>query len=239
MNCLAFEDRLDEYLEGALADNAHAAAAAHLRSCDHCRRYLARVEALRVAVRNFPVPAPRPGFFEHALARAQGRDASRRTGWAYAAGAALAASLALWIGFGRLPDLLHAPAAKPIGVIIALHQTRTVQLAFNAEHDLRQATLTITLPEGVELQGFPGQRRVSWQTNIARGANVLSLPLVAVARSNGALLARLAHDGRSTELNVPLHVNDPVPAHTSALPMTRASINQCEPDFKELANAEV
>lgn len=238
MSCNVFENCLDEYLEGALADNAYAAAAAHLQSCDDCRRALARVEALRAAVRNFTVPAPRPGFLEHALARAQAHDVSRRTRWtAYAAGAALAASLVLWIGFGWWPGQLHAPATKPIGVTIALHQTRTVQLAFNAEHELPQATLTITLPAGVELQGFPGQHRVSWQTNIARGANVLSLPLIAVGRSNGALLAHLEHGGRSTELRVPLHVSDPV--RTSALPLTRVSSNQCELGRKEVANANV
>ena len=219
MNCQAFENHLDEYLEGVLANAAYNAAAAHLQRCSGCQQRLAQMQALRAALRTLPAPGPRSGFFEDALARAQGARVARRTGWTYIAGAALAASLALWIGAGQLPTLLREPATKPIGVTIALHETRTVQLSFNAERDLPQATLSITLPEGVELQGFPGQHQVSWQTSIARGANVLSLPLTAVSATGGTLLARLEHGDRSTQLTVPLHVSDA--PRTSALPACR------------------
>lgn len=215
MNCRTFQDQLDQYLEGALAGADHDAAAGHLHHCLTCQRRVARAQALRAALRALPVPAPRPEFFEDAIARAQGPRTALRTGWMYVTSAALAASLALWIGAGRLPALLSNPTPKPIGVTIALHETRTVRLAFNAEHDLSQATLRITLPEGVEIQGFPGQHQVAWQTNIARGANVLALPLTAVSATGGTLLARLEHGDRSTELSIPLHVS--AAERTSAL----------------------
>lgn len=234
MNCDAFEYRLDEFLEGALADYEHKAAALHLQRCAECQRRLARVQALRAALRNQPIPAPRPGFFEQALARSQGPRTAHRAPWTYAVGAALAASLALWIGFGRL-QMFHAPAAKPVGVTIALHETHTVQLAFNAERDLPQATLSITLPAGVELRGFPGQRRVTWQTNIARGANVLALPLIAVSTSEGTLLARLTLGNRSAELAIPLHVRNPL--RTGAISSTCGTSNGCKSVFREVNNA--
>lgn len=235
MNCRAFENQLDEYLEGALAGEAYDAAAAHLQRCAGCQKRLAHVQALRAALRTLPAPAPRSGFFEEALARAQGPRVARRTGWTYIAGAALAASLALWIGAGQLPTLLREPVTRPIGVTIALHETRTVQLSFNAERDLPQATLSITLPEGVELQGFPGQHQVSWQTNIARGANVLSLPLTAVSAAGGTLLARLEHGDRSTQLTVPLLVSSA--ARTSALPRACNVNNECNGVFREMNDA--
>lgn len=235
LNCRTFADRLDEYLEGALAHPAYDAAATHLQRCAACQRRVAHTQALRAALRTLPAPAPRSGFFEEALARAQGPRSTRRSGWAYLTGAALAASLALWIGAGRLPLWVHTPAPKPIGVTIALHETRTVQLAFNAERDLPQARLRITLPEGIELKGFPGQREVSWQTNIARGANLLSLPLTALSASGGSLLARLEHGDRSTELTVPLHVT--AAAHTSALPAMSAVVGERESIFKETTDA--
>lgn len=234
-NCHIFLDRLDEYLEGALADSAYDAAAAHLQHCAACQRRVARAQALRAALRSVPVPAPRSGFFDQALARAHGPNRARRTGWMYLTGAALAASLALWIGAGRLPLSLNTAGPKPIGVTIALHETRTVQLAFNAERDLPQARLRIRLPEGVELKGFPGQREVSWQTNIARGANLLSLPLTALSASGGTLLARLEHGDRSTELTVPLHVT--ATAHSSALPAASAAAGERESSLKEMTDA--
>ena len=226
MNCQTFTDRLDQYLEGTLACGDYNAAAAHLQRCAECRNRIERVQTLRVALRNVPVPAPGPEFFDQAIIQAQGPRSANRMGWAAVTGAALAASLALWIGIGWFPGLFNAPATKPIGVTIALHQTRTVQLAFNAERDLTQATLRITLPDGVELQGFPGEHEVSWKTNIARGANVLSLPLTAVSSAGGKLLARLEHGDRSTQLSLPLYVSSAV--HGTALPSSCITGENCK-----------
>lgn len=206
MNCTDFLHRLDEYLEGSLGIG-HESAAAHVRGCAECRRRVARVRALRMALREVPVPEPRPDLLERAVARAAGSEfrARTRAPWPYAAGLALAASFALWLGFGWLPGMLSTPDNAG-AVTITLHQPRMVQLAFETGRELRQAALTIRLPQGVELEGFPGQREVRWHTDLVRGVNVLSLPLVAVAPSGGSLVARLEYDERVTELNVPLDV---------------------------------
>ena len=235
MNCRTFIDGLDEYRDGTLSSREHRDAVSHLRGCPACQQRLESVQALSAALRELPAPAARPGFLDDALARAQGPRVSHRMRWTYMTGAALAASLALWIGASRLPDLLHESVPKPIGVTIALNETRTIQLAFNAEHELRQATLSLTLPEGVELQGFPGQRQVRWQTDLAVGANVLALPLIAVSPTEGALLARLEHGDRSTEFTVPLHVNDA--ARSSALPSKLGKANLRPSTRKEVPNA--
>lgn len=237
MNCQKFIEQLDDYLEGALAGAGHDAAAAHLHGCSDCQRRVARLQARRAALRSMPVPTPPPGFFERAL-----RDASRsyqpnRRRWPQAVGLALAASLALWLGAGWLPSALRAPAETPAAISIALHEVRTVDLAFNAEHELHQATLTITLPDSVELQGFPGQRQVSWQTDLARGVNVLSLPLVAVANAGGTLLARVQHGEQSTELTVPVRVS--LPARTGALPGMRADTDTRSVQHEEIRDAYI
>lgn len=231
MLCAEFTERLDEYLEGALANADHEAAAAHLRGCADCQRRVARGQALRAALRNLPVETPRPEFFEQALARARGSNDARRWAWPTLAGLALAASLALWLGFGWLPG------ARLAGVTIALHEARTVQLAFNAEQELRQATLSIRLPDGVELQGFPGQREVRWRADLARGVNVLSLPLIATSTSGGTLMARVEHAERSTELSVQLRVNKS--GRTGALPSTCVTADECQTSIKEVSDAHV
>lgn len=232
MNCLQFTNELDEYLAGALARAEHDAAAAHLNGCRACQRLVAGAQARRATLRNLPIPAPRAGFFDEALRHAQRAHQVTHRRWPQLTGLALAASLALWLGAGWLPQLLRAPD-KNGGIVIALHEVRTVQLAFNADHELRQATLSITLPESVELQGFPGQREVRWQTDLARGVNVLSLPLVAVAAADGVLLARVQLGDHSSELTVPLHVN--LPAPTSALPWTSATLETTE--IKDMPDA--
>ncbi len=209
MTCQEFQAQLDEYMAGELEPRVIDAAGDHLRACRNCQQRLARRHELRASLRSQIVPPPRPEFFGQALALARQSAPTRFSLWPRLAGAALAASLAVWIGFGWLPGTrLQSGPDKLAGIVIALHETRTVQLAFNAEQALTGAMLHIRLPDGVELQGFPGQREIHWRTDLARGVNLLSLPLTAVAASEGTLRARLEHDARSTEFAVQLRVRE-------------------------------
>lgn len=218
MNCREFHDHLDEYLEGALTASAQESAGAHLHGCTHCQRRLARLHERRAALRSLVVPPPRAEFFEHALRQAR-RPAARITLWTRLAGAAAAAGVALWIGSAFLPDPGPAPDSGELtSVAIALHESRTVQLALNAEHDLSNATLSIRLPAGVELRGFPGQREIRWETDLVRGVNMLALPLVGVEAADGLLQARLEHGNRSTEIKLQLRVTSPSPADARSMP---------------------
>lgn len=211
MNCLKFLEHLDEFLAGELAASATAEAGEHLRTCASCQQRLARLQSLRALLRSQPVPAPRPGFFKHALRQARLSTRNHRTLWPRLVGAAVAATLAVWIGFGWLPSSSPAPGVgKSGGVTIALHETHMVQLALNSEKALSGATLRIRLPKGLELRGFPGQHEIYWRTDLAQGVNMLSLPLTALATMEGSLTARLEHNGRTTEFAVNVHVHAPV-----------------------------
>ena len=209
MNCQEFQTQLDEYMAGEMEPRVVDAAGAHLRACPICQQRLARRHELRASLRSRIVPPPRPEFFGQALALARQSAPARFSLWPRLAGAALAASLAVWIGFGWLPGTRPQSGSDELaGIVIALHETKTVQLAFNAEQALTGAMLHIRLPDGVELRGFPGQREVQWRTDLARGVNLLSLPLTAIAASEGTLRARLEHDARSAEFTVQLRVRE-------------------------------
>ncbi len=237
MNCQEFLTQLDEYMAGALEPRVIDAAGAHLRACPNFQQRLARRYELRARLRSQIVPPPRPEFFGQALALARQSGPARFSLWPRLAGAALAASLALWIGFGWLPGT-QTPSGpgKLAGIVIALHETQTVQLAFNAEQALTGATLHIRLPDGVEMRGFPGQREIRWRTDLARGVNLLSLPLTAVAASEGTLRARLEHDARSTEFTVPLRVRELATNGADTVPSLRRAVlrsSEQHESFKE------
>ena len=60
-----------------------------------------------------------------------------------------------------------------------------MNLVFSSAEALDSATLTVTLPAGVELEGFPGQSEITWETSLAEGRNLLPLRLIAVAPAGG------------------------------------------------------
>ena len=164
---------------------------------------------IRALLRDYPVPPAAAGFYDRAIGRAilEGRRRQRRRRLYTGVGAAIAAGVVAWIAVGALwnaPDLA-TPGTQIPGVTIALEQPRTVNLVFTSATPLDEASLTVTLPDGVELAGFPGQRVITWETSLRAGRNLLPLTLIAVSpAAGGELLARLEHDhhDRSFRLNV-------------------------------------
>jgi hypothetical protein len=66
--------------------------------------------------------------------------------------------------------------------------------------------LTVTLPEGIELAGFPGQREITWETSLVEGRNLLPLELVALTAAGGEVLARLEHDNRGRTFRLRVNI---------------------------------
>ena len=148
---------------------------------------------LDLLLKDYPVPEADPGFYDTALARAAMRGRQRRRKVWSGLGSAVAAGLAAWIVFAFL---LGPTQDAPIsGVTLAVAEPQTVNLMYSSERGLESATLTIILPPGVELDRFPGQREVSWETSLAAGKNLL--PLQIRATNEGEILARLSHENRS------------------------------------------
>lgn len=146
------------------------------------------------------MPAADAGFYDQALVRATHEGSRRqRNKWLLTGfGAAIAATIAVWMIGGMLltsPQLPDAESVIP-GVTVALEEPRTVNLVFASATALDSATLTVTLPDGIELNGFPGQREITWETSLNEGRNLLPLTLIALTPTGGELLARLEHKDR-------------------------------------------
>ncbi len=157
-------------------------------------------KALLELLREHPAPAADDGFYDRALLRAthEGHRRQRRRWMLTGFGAAIAASLAVWVIGGLLlsePELPE-PAASIPGVTMALAEPRTINLVFSSASALESATLTVTLPDGVELDGFPGQKEITWETSLQEGKNLLPLTLVALTPAGGEVLAHLEHQQR-------------------------------------------
>ena len=162
-------------------------------------------QAIQALLREYPVPDAAAGFYDRALARATWKGQRRqRNRWMLAGfGSAIAAGFVLWaIGIAFVAPV-DAPSQMP-AVTMTLEEPRTVNLVFASAEALDAATLTVTLPAGIELAGFAGQREVTWETSLASGRNLLPLKLIATSPLGGEVLATLEHDdrGRTFRLRV-------------------------------------
>jgi hypothetical protein len=161
-------------------------------------------------LKDYPAAEPRAGFFDQALARATHEGTRRqRNRWLMTGfGSAVAAGIVLWMISGVLfttPDIAQPEATIP-GIALTLEAPRTINLVFASKTALDEATLTVSLPEGIELAGFPGQREIAWQTSLVEGKNLLPLSLVALTPAGGEVLARLEHDNRNRTFRLQVEV---------------------------------
>lgn len=146
--------------------------------------------------RDVSVPPPAEGFYDRAIARAVREGHKRqRSRWVMTGfGGAVAAAVALWIVSGvffTTPEI-QEPAVP--SVTMALEQPQTLNLVFSSATELTDATMTVFLPDGVEIDGFAGQREITWMTSLKEGRNILPLTLIATTPVGGELLATLQHE---------------------------------------------
>ena len=162
-------------------------------------------------LKDYPVPEAEAGFYDRALVRAVHKGSRRqRNRWMLAGfGSAIAAGLAIWAITAMLMTTPQLPDAQPTipGVTIAMEQEHTVRLVFASAEALDSATLTVSLPEGIELAGFPGQREITWETSLQEGKNLLPLTLIALTPAGGELLARLEHKDRDRTFRLRVDVS--------------------------------
>jgi len=227
MNCTEFNDCLNDSIDGELGAAEQMAFDTHRASCEACRALYTSELAMLEGLRAMPVIQPPAGFADRVLANAIKRNVPQRQnyhrrGFMTGFGSAVAAALAVWVVVGmlpgELPDTDSAPgqdiaSSAPVGVeaqppvlsvALALNTQQTVRLAFASSEPLAGAKITIHLPENVALVGYPGRRELSWKTNLEKGDNLLSLPIIATQVAQGQLIADIEYEGRVRTLTLNL-----------------------------------
>jgi len=206
MECNEFAQRLDDLLDGRLHALGRKSLQEHLARCPECRNRHEHAVAVLENVRKLTPPALHPGFIDQALSRAT-RPAARaaRPKWRPVLGMALAASLVLGVALG----VFLATRPDPVqAVVLTIDQPETVRLMFNSAKPLKAATLSLALPENVELVGYSGRRELSWQTDLREGGNLMQLPLVARGVATQELVASLSHGGNSKTFRLKIDVDN-------------------------------
>ena len=205
MDCSEFASRLDDLLDGRLHALGRKSLEEHLERCADCRTRYEHSAAVLEAVRKLTPPAPHPGFIDQALSRATRPVPAAHSKWRPVIGMALAASLVLSVALGVFLAMRPDPVQA---VVLTIDRPETVRLMFNSAKPLKAATLSLALPENVELVGYGGRRELSWQTDLREGGNLMQLPLVARGVAKQELVASLSHGGSSKTFRLKIDVDN-------------------------------
>lgn len=202
MNCQDFRTRIDDWLDGEVADDS--ALRAHAEACAVCARQLAIEQRFRSELRALTEDVPddreRDERLLAPLRAGDGRSHRQQIGFAAAACLVLGIAIGvLWSPWGGQPQRLKAMEA----VVLEPNVTQSVQLAFRSPGELKNAEIRLEASENVEIAGYPGQRELRWTTDLAQGTNMLELP-VRLLGEEGRVVATISYgDGtRSFSVNL-------------------------------------
>ena len=209
MNCEQLQDRLDNYLDGDLPRTQRDRFEAHLDECEDCRERVSQARSIQEILREIPVPPMRPGFAAQAIRRATEHHSHHRRGFIAGFSTAVAASVLLALFVGKmLPEMESSPTLDTTPpVVISMEHPQTVNLVFDVTTAMEDATLSIELPENVEVVGFPGQHVITWKTSLQPGKNILPLPLKGIMHSRSDLVASVELGGRKKSIRIPIRVD--------------------------------
>ncbi len=202
-------DNLDDFMDGYLEPSITQGVQEHLADCSSCHEIVDVERKFRRTLRQIPVAPASAGFPDKVLASAAQGEKKDRGWWGgFSTGGALAVAVMVLLFFG-LPYLGHESAIQQLtGVTIELDVPKTIQMVVNIPEDLAGSSITILLPENVELDGYPGERVISWTADLQKGGNILALPLVARQLGAGTLVARVEHANKRKTFEVDMEVRE-------------------------------
>ncbi len=198
MNCTDIQNQLDSYLDNDLTANEHRLIDFHINNCSSCKQHLKEAMAVREALKSLPVIGALANFENRVFAEVRKQHTQKTGGGRFISGfaTAIAASVFFWV----VSTLFFAqqPLLSEQNIItVAINESRSVRLMFDAPSDIQQVTLSLELPENIELEGYPGKPQLSWNTSLKKGQNVLSLPINAIQAGKGELIAQLRYGGKT------------------------------------------
>ncbi len=204
MNCTDIHTHINDYLDLALSELASRRFDDHVASCQACQSTLQQAQRVQSELHNLPVEYPEGDFEQRILNKVHAQEKQTDRRFLAGFGSAIAASLAIWFAVSLFQP---NPELNTPNIDLALNTARTVTLKFDAPEALQQVRMSIELPDHVELSGYPGRRTLSWTTQFNKGSNILSLPVKAIAKGNGKLIAHIKYGNKTKHFTITLNTH--------------------------------
>jgi hypothetical protein len=208
MDCNKFQQQMDDLLDDQLSESVGIDANNHLSLCANCLKQFELAKSLQARLNSIAVPEQEPGLNKRIIGKFRQQQPKGIHWIPSSIGGAIAAMLIMWVTISHQTNESEGLSELNYIVInIEEMQERTVQLVFNAPEEYQSATFVIEMPENLELNGYPGNRLLSWKSSLRKGKNKLALPFVATGQVKGEVIARLEIGNQSKEFHMQIKHN--------------------------------
>ncbi|MFV2060235.1 MAG: anti-sigma factor [Gammaproteobacteria bacterium] len=232
MKCNDLQQRLDDYLDGELDPLLVTMLEQHIVSCDSCNTTVKQAQRLLPELKQFSTNfgnIPDSKFIASAFqkVRTQYPEGKTNNSWLKVNvktgfATAIAAGFTVWVVLATfiLPALNSDTVVTNLAVInqtsenistlnIGVDEIRVIRLAINTQDEFDKVTLSVILPKHVVLDGHKDKHKLIWDTRLAKGNNILRIPLKATGYGQGNFIAQITHNGKVKTFRVFLKSQKP------------------------------
>jgi len=202
MNCNQITPYIIDHIDGELDNLKHQAVLKHLQSCNRCRNKADYENLLQQSLQSLSTRNAPEGFCQNTFENINTKQRKKSIYWG-GFSTAIAASLAILLTVTPLQENATPTASQSSpGIEMVVNNIENVRLSFIAPDDFKHVVFTVSLPPKFELSGFPGKRKLSWETSLLSGANVLNLPLIAKDIGEGVIEAKISNHEKSKTFKI-------------------------------------
>jgi len=202
MSCDKYKALLNDYVDQTLSAEDAVTVGKHCAACENCKAGIESIRRQQQLLRSLPVPAASGEFKKRVIESAvQGlhQQTGVKQGYLFKfAAAAMVSALVLWFGL-----LNVSPQDKSLqNIVMVGDQVRDISLAIDSEQDLDAVVMYVEISDNLELKGLGNKKQVNWTTGLQKGVNVISLPVVGIAKGDGAITTRVQLNGKEKVMQI-------------------------------------
>ena len=188
MECQATNILLQDFIDGKLADADAESVSDHHKECFACARQYRDTLAVIELLKDVHVPPPSPGFSTRVI-----KQATKTPDTTFVSGG-IAASLAVLL---VLASILFKPVFEDQGMPVVLMdgEVITIKVAIDSVRSIDSVKMNIDISDNLEFTGYEGQKKLSWNTRLNRGTNIIALPISAIELGDGEITTRVRSNG--------------------------------------------
>jgi hypothetical protein len=107
---------------------------------------------------------------------------------------------------------------------LAINEERDVDVALSSPEPLSNAEIHVAVSGDIGLRGFAEQRELRWRTDLDRGVNQLTLPIIALGPHGGQVLVEIQHGDKRRAFVVDVRTTAPSAELPSSRPQLVAAV---------------
>lgn len=202
MSCDKIQSLLNDYVDGELPVLHVEVVKKHCDTCEACSARLEGLRAQKLTLKSLPVVPASEGFekrvIKDAIKEASSHASSQHNGLLKLAAVAMISALVLWVG------LINQPSGVDESQILVDvgNEVRTIKVAIDADKAIEAVSLRVDLSDNLELAGFGSKRQITWNANLHKGVNVISLPIIGIAQGKGDITTRINLNGKEKIMRI-------------------------------------